>query len=129
MLSTPIETLVLGNLDTEFGIGVSSTQQSTFTGFMSGAFDISPSATGGELIHASTSETFGYSESVRTHSEQWNFRSGVLQLRARDNSQVSLNANTGDDTTLAISLNDDLNGLEQFVLPWSTWDDALQRIP
>ena len=129
MLSTPIETLALENLDTEFGIGVSSTQQSTFTGSMSGAFDISSSATGDELVRVSTSETFGYSESVRTHSEQWNFRSGVLQLRARDNSQVSLNASTGDDTTVAISLNDDVNGLEQFVLPWSTWDDALRRIP
>ena len=50
MLSTPIETLMLENLDTEFGIGVSSTQQSTFTGSMSGAFDISSSATGGSLF-------------------------------------------------------------------------------
>lgn len=129
MLRTPIETLVLENLDTEFGIGISSGNQSTFSAFMSGAFHISSSATGSELIRASTSESFGYSEDVRTHSEPWNFRRGVLQLQARDNSQVSLNASTGDDTTVAISISDNVNGLEQFVLPWSTWDDVLRRIP
>ena len=129
MLLTPMEVLALENLDTDFSLGTSSIDQSTFSAFMSGAFDINSSATGGELIHASTSENFSYFESIRTHSEPWNFRRGVLQLQARDNSQVILNASTGDDTTVTISLYDDVSGLEEFVLPWSTWDDALRRIP
>ena len=129
ILLTPMEVLALENLDTDFSLGTSSRDQSTFSAFMFGAFDINSSATGGELIHASTSESFDYSESVQIHSERWNFRRGVLQLQAQDNSQVILNASTGDDTTVTISLYDNVSGLEEFVLPWSTWDDALRRIP
>ncbi|MFK7891251.1 MAG: hypothetical protein AB8B63_10590 [Granulosicoccus sp.] len=129
MLLTPTDVLAIENMDTDFSIGTSSGQQDTFNAYMSGAFDITSSATGGELIQVSSINTFSYSEHLRTHSEPWNFRRGILQLRARDNSRLSLDADTGDDTTVIISIYDNAHGVEQFVLPWSTWDDSLRRIP
>ena len=88
----------------------------------------SSSATDGELISAATTTSFFYREPRSSHADDWNYRSGVLQLLAEDDSEVILDADTGDDTTVSIRLNGEA-GAEQFIQPWSLWQSVLRRAP
>jgi len=49
-------------------------------------------------------------------------------LLAEDDSEVILDADTGDDTTVSIRLNGEA-GAEQFIQPWSLWQSVLRRAP
>jgi len=93
-----------------------------------GTFDFSSSATDGELISAATTTSFFYREARSSHADDWNYRSGVLQLLAEDDSEVILDADTGDDTTVSIRLSSEA-GTEKFIQPWSLWQSVLRRAP
>ncbi len=50
----------------------------------------------------------------------------MLQLIAIDNGELILDVNTGDDSTVNNQLVNN-KGLEEFLQPWSLWQDVFRR--
>lgn len=101
---------------------------SNFVATFQGSFDLRSAATSNNLITISTSNDFFYAEPFETHKDNWNYREGVMQLIATDGSELILDADTNDDDTVSVTLNNS-QGTEVFLQPWSLWDSVLRRIP
>lgn len=130
-VTSPIGTLSLAAVNTQFSFTHllrCCVGGPDFVAEFMGSFDFSSSATDGELISAATTTRFFYEEPLTSHTNDWNYRGGVLQLLAEDDSEVVLDAATGDDATVSIRLSSEA-GTEQFIQPWSLWQSVLRRAP
>ena len=129
-LTSPSSTFSLENAETQFNFAHLGRGGGgpNFRAVFKGAFDFRAPGTGSRLISADTLSDFGYSEPFETHAEDWNYRTGMLQLIATDGSELILDADTGDDSTVSVQLNNN-QGSEEFLQPWSLWQSVLRRSP
>lgn len=130
-LTSPTAVLSVTTANTEFGFTHLSRCCSGSPNFLAGfkgSFDFFTHRLDERQIFVSTLVDFNYSEPFATHTDNWNYRTGVLRLAAADDSEVVLNANTGNDATVDIQINNK-DGFEQFTQPWSLWHSVLRRSP
>lgn len=65
---------------------------------------------------------------VRRPPSVWVRTGRVLELKAEDDSEVILDADTGIDATVSIHLSSEA-GTEQFIQPWSLRQGVSRRAP
>jgi hypothetical protein len=104
-------------------------------GQMSGSFSMDPPAASGERFDVATPVdfTFDYGGNLSDTeleelSTEWLFQSGVLQIHARDGSEVKLDADTGDDSTVSITLSN-ADGTATTTESWNRWTEAVRWSP
>lgn len=130
-LTDPTDSLSLAGVNTQFSFTHllrCCVGSPNFIAEFDGSFDFISTATDDQPISAAAVTAFRYSEPRESHTDDWNYRTGVLQLSAEDGSEVVLDADTGDDATVGIRLNSDA-GVEDLIQPWSLWQGVLRRAP
>ncbi len=104
-------------------------------GVMGGSFSMDPPVASGRIFDVSTTRDFSFDsganlsvEDIEYNRTHWLFQSGELQILADDGSRVVVNADTGDEQTLSITLGN-ANGESSATEPWTEFADALRWSP
>ncbi len=102
-----------------------------FEASLDGGFAVRSDPTGGSLLRASTPVALRYERGADETLEPagtWNFTSGQLELVAEDDSRVLLDADTGDDATVRITIVNE-RGPDTFTALWTRWQPRLRFDP
>jgi hypothetical protein len=101
-------------------------------GKMGGSFVMEPPVTGGQSIAVNVQVEFDFdyrgNQSAGQSRANWTFDNGMLELRADDGSELTLDAATGDPATVSVTLNNATAG-ETYTLSWGLWTDVLRWSP
>ncbi len=107
------------NTDRDFnvtGYGITDDQSSV----MSGSFSMSPGMLDGASVSVNVVSDFENTD----HVSQLTYERGFMQIVAED-SQITVDANTGDRNTVTVSVTNSLGEVETSTGDWSSWHDAL----
>ena len=118
--------LAVSNSQTDFWYGP-HVVSSSFDAFLEAGFELESTAFSGKSVTVETLQAFSFAtaemlteDAINTIGSSWNFSTGQIRITTDDGSSLLLDANTGDDTTVSITLDND-SGEEVFQQPWSLW--------
>lgn len=117
-------TLLVENAFTQREWNAANILDNAETGRMTGSFTMTPPVLAGERVEVSVLEDF----STRTLAPPLQYETGRMQIVAAD-SQIIIDANTGDEQTLNLTLIDSNDNMSARVEQWSVWLDALAYSP
>ena len=104
-------------------------------GVMGGSFSMDPPAASGHTFVVSTNREFSFDSGANLSAEEleynrghWLFQSGELEMLADDGSSVIVNADTGDEQTLSMTVSN-ADGKFSTTENWNEFDEALRWSP
>jgi len=121
----PENTLEIINASHSFRYGFDSTSQLNFIARMTGHLSWQSNLTNQNTVLATVLNDLTYPSTDGPADENWNFTQGTLELLADDGSALVLDADTGDEETVSITLLKSGQN-ESFVQPWSLWRTTLR---
>jgi hypothetical protein len=122
--------LQVSNSQTDLWYGKELTSNS-FNASLEATFDLASAELSGRSLVVETPQPFSFAsdnmlsdDAFNIIASTWNFSTGQLSIITGDESSLLLDANTGDDSTVSITIRNN-SGEEVFQQPWSLWRDNL----